>query len=244
MRVLVDGSWRSVAEVYALLNHPGHADQSSHGRKKGAAKPKGSPADLHAEAAIRKTFDYHDPVTGMTAKVTSISGGDPSMTTIVTLSITDRDGKEVGEGFRSIRAADQAKVVHASITLKPHVQGQGFMTRYNQQVEQSYRDHGIKQIELFAGAGNGATGGYAWARAGYDFASPAARGHIARAATEFARRPGTSAKVKAEVKRVAANPKASPADFAMIGHTAGAASWPGKDMLLGLDTGWEGVKTL
>ncbi len=33
MRVLVDGAWRSVEDVYALLNHPGHSSQKSHGRK-------------------------------------------------------------------------------------------------------------------------------------------------------------------------------------------------------------------
>lgn len=34
-RVLVSGAWVPISEARVLLNHPGHADQSSHGRKGG-----------------------------------------------------------------------------------------------------------------------------------------------------------------------------------------------------------------
>ncbi len=36
MRVMIDGAWRSVEDVYAFLNHPGHSSQKSHGRKGGS----------------------------------------------------------------------------------------------------------------------------------------------------------------------------------------------------------------
>ncbi len=32
-KVLIDGGWRPVPDVLALLNHPGHSSQKSHGRK-------------------------------------------------------------------------------------------------------------------------------------------------------------------------------------------------------------------
>lgn len=35
-RVLVSGAWRPLADVFAILNHPGHSSQKSHGRRGGA----------------------------------------------------------------------------------------------------------------------------------------------------------------------------------------------------------------
>lgn len=36
-RVMIGGQWRPIAEARMLLNHPGHRDQKSHGRKGGGA---------------------------------------------------------------------------------------------------------------------------------------------------------------------------------------------------------------
>ena len=36
--------------------------------------------------------------------------------------------------------------------------------------------------------------------------------------------------------------KASPLDLAMVGHTPGAKTWPGKEIMLESD--WQGVKML
>jgi hypothetical protein len=204
----------------------------------------GSPEQLHEEAGIRATFDYHDEATGLTATVSSIRGGDPERSTYVDVTVTDRHGSVVGGGTRTIHAADSKSVAHSGFGLEPGIQGQGFMARYNAQVEQSYRDHGIERIEIHASGGNaGGTqmvGGYAWARAGYQFRGDS-RYVVGRLAS-VVHGPRYSPEVRSEIERVAANPHSSPIDFAMIGHTPGAKMWPGKEIML--DMSWDGVKTL
>lgn len=205
----------------------------------------GTPEDMHSRAALDATYGYHDHATGLTASVTSVSGGDPGRSTYVTISVKDRKGNEVGQGTRTIQAASRKTVAHSGFTLAEGMQGQGFMTRYNQHVEGSYRAHGIERIEIHASGGlaggRQVVGSYAWARAGYNFSGPMARESVARAALAHK---GASPHVRAEIERVAANPHSTPAEFAMIGHTPGAKMWPGKEILLGHGPGWDGVKTL
>jgi hypothetical protein len=162
--------------------------------------------------------------------------------------VVDRDGNIVGGGTRAINAASMGTVSHAGFALDRGVQGQGFMTRYNAQAEQSYRDHGISQITIHASGGNAGgmqfVGGYAWARAGYDFA-PTSRADVAarwgstKATGDASRYPP---EVRAKIAKVASDPAASPLDYAMIGWTPGATMWPGKEIML--DTSWDGVKDL
>lgn len=221
---------------------PGKHDQSSHGHGGG-----GGPAQMHDEATIEKTYNYHDQSTGLTAEVTSIRGGDTGRSTYVDITVTDRDGNVVGQGTRTIHRAESESVAHSGFMLQSGQQGQGFMARYNQQVEESYRDHGIKRIEIHASGGSGPTGqmvgGYAWARAGYDFA-PGSRETTAIIVSARFTGAGSpySPDVQGQIARVAGNPRSSPADFAMIGWSPGASTWPGKEIML--DTSWDGVKTL
>lgn len=225
-----------------IENHPGHADQKSHGRKGGSAAEA-----MHDEATIRETFGYRDEKTGLTVAVSSIRGGDPNRSTYVDVTVTDRNGNIVGGGTRTIHAAASESVAHSGFMLERSVQGQGFMARYNAQVEQSYRDHGIERIEIHASGGKLSTGqmvgGYAWAKAGYDFRGDSRQVVAAIVSAKYAGKSSPySPEVRAQVAKVASNPHASPAEYAMIGWKPGATTWPGKEIML--DTSWDGVKTL
>jgi hypothetical protein len=175
------------------------------------------------------------------------------MGTYVDISVTDRDGNIVGGGTRAIRPAQFASVDHAGFALEPGFQGQGFMARYNQQAEQSYRDNGIQQINIHASGGTttgahssqGApgtqlVGGYAWARAGYDFAHAGARGDVHQSATRLGSK--YSPEVRAAITRIGQDPHSTPLDYAMIGWSPGAKTWPGKEIMLA--SSWDGVKRL
>ena len=138
---------------------------------------------------------------------------------------------------RTIRPAGQATVRHDGMALQPGFQGQGFATRFNAHAEESYRAHGIERVTTNA---NIDVGGYSHARAGYDFADGNARAsaivHMVQTSGKY------SPDVRAEVNAAIGNHNVTPIELAMIGHTPGATTWPGKEMLLG--SMWEGVKTL
>jgi hypothetical protein len=211
-------------------NHPGHADQKSHGRKGG----------LRSEAAIRDTYGFDDKKTGLTAAVDEDGikrKRDGSIEVAVT--IRNSTGQIVGGAKRTIRPAAEATVRHDELVLFSQARGQGFATRYNAQVEAEYRKTGVKRITLEA---NLDVGGYAWARSGYDFSSAGDRKKVAERA--IADKPKWNKATQAEIDRVAKNPRSTPADFAMIGHgTPGQpAFWAGKQIMLGAT--WEGVKEL
>jgi GNAT superfamily N-acetyltransferase len=222
----------------ALVAHlPGKHDQSSHGKGGGRSGGGGKPGALHDEQTIRNTFNFYDEQTGMTAEVASIRSGGPGSSTYVDVNIMDRDGNIVGQAVRTIRPPGQRTVQHDGMALHPGMQGQGFATRFNTHAEASYREHGIKQITTTA---NIDVGGYSHARAGYDFVNNDAR---AEALVHVAIQTGNYGDgIRAEVNRLIRDPGATPIEIAMIGHTPGAKTWPGKEMLLG--SMWEGVKTL
>ncbi|MGW0432201.1 hypothetical protein ACWDV4_06605 [Micromonospora sp. NPDC003197] len=58
-------------------------------------------------------------------------------------------------------------VEHNSLRLYAQAQGQGFASRFNRFLEDWYRYSGVSHIEVHAA---GEIGGYAWARAGFDWA--------------------------------------------------------------------------
>lgn len=191
-------------------------------------------SDLSDEATIHATFNFTDDATGLSAEVTSIRTGTGA--TYVDIAIKDRSGKVVGQAVRSIRD-DQRTVRHDGMALSPGMQGQGFATRFNAHAEESYRAHGIERITTNA---NIDVGGYSHARAGYDFANATARAdalvHMAVQADKYPQA------IRDEVNAAIRNHDVTPIELAMIGHTPGAKTWPGKEMLLG--SMWEGVKTL
>jgi hypothetical protein len=107
----------------------------------------------------------------------------------------------------------------------------------------AYRRNGVTSMTLTA---NSDVGGYAWARAGFDFGEPeiltGGREAIAKLFLNKTKSSRYDATIKAEMRRVARNPHASPIDFAMIGHTPGATMWPGKEIMLG--STWNAMMTL
>ena len=197
----------------------------------------GGAAAMHDEATIRGTFSYHDPKTGLEAEVVGIVRDRHS--TEVHIAIRDRTGKQVGEAMRTIGPAGRNDTVrHDGMGLfEPGLQGQGFGTRFNAHAEESYRAHGIEKITVHA---NIDVGGYSHARAGYNFKDDNARAsavvHMAQTSRQYP--PAIREQVNAAIR----NHNVTPIELAMIGHTPGATTWPGKEMLLGSD--WEGVKTL
>lgn len=247
VEVIDEGEDPATTRRTRILFRHGDHDQSSHGRGGGGSKTggkgkggKGSSKALHDEKAIRATYNYHDEKTGLTAEVTAVNGGKgPGSPKYVEITITDRDGNWVGEATRTVQPAGTRTVTHETLTLVEDVQGQGFATRFNAQAEASYRASGVERVELTA---NIDVGGYSWARAGYDFKDDDSRSAVAELAREQLSSSGISDSARAEFESVLGNPDSSPIDFAMVGHTPGATTWPGKEMML--DSTWDGVKVL
>jgi GNAT superfamily N-acetyltransferase len=224
-----------------ILNHPGHRDQKSHGRKGGDG--------FKRDKQVKAAYEFKDAKSGLTAKVTEIdhAGGFSGMAgrIEVEIKIYDRTGAEVGQASRTIvrpNGDEPGYVIHQDLELQPGVQGTGFGSRFNAHAEEVYREQGMDRIELGA---NVDVGGYAWARAGYDFQPVGedgidTRSFVAQRAREKAG--GYDDATGQEIERVASKPDAAPIEFAMIGHTPGATTWPGKEIMLG--SSWSGVKKL
>lgn len=191
---------------------------------------------MRDEATIRKAYDYHDEPTGLTARVLKITDHGPGEPVEVEIAIHDRSGNKVGEAGRVVER-DGHGVYHDALMLDGPVQGQGFATRYNQNAERTYRAAGIDEIRLLA---NVDVGGYAWARAGYDFRNSRNRGKVSHRArqtlSEF-----TPAE-QATIQAVLDDPAFTPLAMAMAGWRPGATMWPGKRVML--DSSWAGVKKL
>ena len=203
---------------------PGKHDQSSHGR-----------GGLSSPAAIRKTYERTDEQTGLSTKVEAIAVEDDIAEfrgwTRVDISVRDHDGDDVGQATFHI-SKDGQTVYHSALVLDDGVQGQGFATRQMMHVVDAYRQAGVKTMSLDA---NHDVGGYAWARAGFSFdqGRGASTGHgRAEIADRFRLRASQYPAHREQMRRVADNPDSSPIDFAMVGHTPGATTWPGKEIML------------
>ena len=124
-------------------------------------------------------------------------------------------------------------------TLNEGQRGQGFATRFNAHSEETYRANGIKTVTLHADID---VGGYAWARAGYDFRNNRTRSAtVAKAYVDSIKR-HDSDPVISRFRELHQSGTATPLDLAMVGHSPGASTWPGKEIML--DSDWQGVKTL
>lgn len=191
---------------------------------------------MRDEATIRRAYEYHDAPTGLHTRVSKIIDHGPGKPVEVEVTIHDRAGAKVGDALRVIEP-DGHSVHHNALILEGPVQGQGFGTRYNQNAEHTYRAAGIDQIHLLA---NVDVGGYAWARAGYDFQNSRARGKVAHRAKQLLGQ-FTPAE-QASIQAVLHDPEFSPLAMAMAGWRPGATMWPGKRIMLG--TSWGGVRKL
>jgi GNAT superfamily N-acetyltransferase len=209
---------------------------------------RGDPGALSAEdsAAISELFTVNDPQTGMKTVV-----GNPrnvqNKRLWVPIEIVDRDGNKAGEARRYItrNSVGELEVEHSSFVLAPEMQGSGFSSRWLRQMEERYKAAGIKRITVDADD----IGGYAWAKAGFDFAEDSdARSMAARADMNAEFDPTTSPEVRkqaAELKRRAragGDERPTPMEIAMLGWEPGAETWLGKRTMLGAN--WRGVKEL
>ena len=215
---------------------------------------KGSPRRLHDEATLRAAYTFTDPVTGFRTEVDQIfHPGDPNPDLneiskyrvvppgriMIRMDVLDASGRKVGESVRTIHPPGQARVNHNYLVLDKGIRGQGFATRFNAQAEDAYRANGIKIITLHADID---VGGYAWARAGYDFRSNQTRSATVAWAYVQAITRNYPPEVTREFRDLMMSGRATPLDLAMVGHTSGALTWPGKEIMLESD--WQGVKTL
>lgn len=75
--------------------------------------------------------------------------------------------EKVGHFTRRFELIDDEWVVHhVSAGLEPQYRGQGIMTGLNRRAENGYIKAGIKEVRVYA---NLSVGGYAWAKAGFDW---------------------------------------------------------------------------
>ncbi len=214
----------------------------------------GSPDAMHEEAQIRAAYTFTDAATGHRTEVEGVfRPGDPNPDlnevgrhptvppgrTMVTIRVLDASGKQIGQACRTVHPPSQARVNHNYLVLDEGERGQGFATRFNAHAEDVYRANGIRMVTLHA---NIDVGGYAWARAGYDFRNNQTRSATtAHAYVESVTRGHPQAAVD-RFRELSNGGKATPLEIAMVGHTPGASTWPGKEVML--DSDWQGVKLL
>lgn len=201
---------------------------------------------------------------GLRTDMDDYDSGDNGQTLRVLGSVIDSHGATVGSFHREYYRDEHGRLVarHEELKLAPEVQGNGFAREFNGHLESWYRRNGVDYISLRA---NIDVGGYAWARAGYDFSDQAGYedviGRLRDAVEDYETeadqaadpRHATSlrrqvAKAEALLERVDAAPRRqiTPVEIAALGRPKGAgghtARWIGRDALLG--SAWEGVKWL
>ena len=136
---------------------------------------KQKPSDPATVAAADKIWG--GTFAGLTAKVTHAtpihlgSGARANKSLVLQGDITDADGNKVGEFHRTVtagRGGAKGLAKHQKLEIQAGVRGQGFAEGFNANAIGWYRENGIGSVELHA---NIDVGGYAWARAGYDWDS-------------------------------------------------------------------------
>ena len=185
--------------------------------------------------------------------------------------IRDADGQRVGAWYRSVnydQDTDTVWVGHESLVLSEEVQGQGIASAFNAQAEDFYRAVGVDEIRLEA---NIDVGGYAWARAGYDWdihlpddwadlhpdtrrewladEMETARAILLDAEDAFRLR-GDLDDYLVDLEDLAnrlddavdLDDLPTPFELSRLGYRPGDTTWPGKEAMLGKS--WNGVRRL
>lgn len=257
-----DGRWiKAGAGAPSAPSAPKKAARSRAPRKAAPARARASEwlseakkgkLSAATQQQIRDAFAFADPGTGIRAEAKTV---EPTGTDSVQVSVDmyDQDNRWVGRAMRTISPSktdpSKSSIYHTSFQLAPRAQGGGFSSRWLRQMEDRYRDQGIDEIALTTND----VGGYAWAKAGFDFADA---GQARQMADRFELRSeaptsvyGDSDQAKQQMRELAARARSTnpddhplPIEFAMVGWEPGATSWPGKDAMIG--TAWEGVKKL
>lgn len=84
---------------------------------------------------------------------------------MLALDVVDAQGRVVAEASRRVEP-DRGRAYNTTFGVNPSMQGQGIGSAVHRAMEDWYIAHGIERVELTADVD---VGGYAWARAGYDW---------------------------------------------------------------------------
>jgi hypothetical protein len=183
------GATPSHLDPLGLVEKHGSHDQKSHGNwargagsLKGDFNPRGSEpittspgdplggylevngVDLDTVEAVQDAFEGEWG--GLRSQVTSVSGTHDGGNVHVVGHVLDEDDEMVGEFVRDIFPGEK-EVSHQSLFLSSQVQGRGFAKGFLTQSEAHYRAQGMESVYVQA---SDAVGGYAWAKAGFDWA--------------------------------------------------------------------------
>lgn len=166
------------------------------------------------------------------------------------------DGTNIGVIEREFRYEDpddpnRVTDVHNSyLKINKDYQGQGIAQAIYRNQEDWLIREGVPTITIEA---NIDVGGYAWARAGFDYKDAAeARRHISSMMQKSIGHYGPDdpttkqlAAIKDQLDSVRDDPESefpTPFEISNVGYTPGAKTWPGKELMLG--THWEAIKYL
>ncbi len=181
---------------------------------------------------------------GWSAQVSAQKVGDGEVGVLISLSAPGDN--RAGQMYRTIGKDESGDVVlkNEAFTIKPDHQGQGIGARVNRETETWARGHGVDRIDLQA---NIDVGGYAWARQGYDF-TPDGQSKLAETLGTWEPKKGAANRASWEdLSSRMALPHGDPGvptpfELSEWGHTPGAETWDGRDMMLG--SSWAATKRL
>lgn len=262
----VDGEQVQVEKAVVETSDPRTSPAPSGEPKLGDMIARERPSD--AETVAQAQAVYGGTFGGLTAVVTeSTPVHTGAKFILVSGNVNDAAGNRVGTFTRAISEKNGKFIArNSSLNLSPKVRGQGFAEGFNANAVDWYRDNGIAEVHLIATE----VGGYAWARAGYDFASPQSATAVLMRVLE-ATEPGSTAhgdvnskaaripKERLAAQRLLAGELFDRSEGATFGNAgyptpyeiSQLGRWPsaGKDdMWIGkaimLDSSWEGVRYL
>jgi len=167
--------------------------------------------------------------------------------------VYDENERMIGRITREVtypKNGDDPFVYNALAYISPGFTGQGIGTELTQHIEDYWIAHDLRHLKVNAGE---TIGGYAWARAGFDWdpdnfkVNQQSARYMLRVALDEARGDeDTIAQIKEMMARTRAaasvDEMPTPFEISEIGRKPGDTTWPGKRAMMG--TQWSGVKTL
>jgi hypothetical protein len=195
-----------------------------------------------------------------------VARGKGEVNISVSFGIVNKDGKQVGQGSRSLRrreveqqdgttksewsAANNILRIESNQDKKS-----GFAVAYNRYMEDWYIANGVKKIDVHAAAGGSWQGGLVWALNGFNWDGRVQARRVPAILRSMANSRSTTEEERASIKRMqdrvaAANPDGTydvdtvptPLEIAMVGWYPGAKNWAGRRAMLKVD--WYGIKRL
>ena len=195
-----------------------------------------------------------------------VARGKGEVNISISFGIVNKDGKQVGQGSRSLR---RREIEQQDGTTKPEWSAannilriesnqdkkSGFAVAYNRYMEDWYIANGVKKIDVHAAAGGSWQGGLVWALNGFNWDGRVQARRVPAILRSMANSRSTTEEERASIKRMqdrvaAANPDGAydvdtvptPLEVAMIGWYPGAKNWAGRRAMLKVD--WYGIKRL